>query len=218
MNFSEIPLFDNIPDSDCRRMMSCFQAVFISLHADQEFDIRRYFQHDTGIVLSGSVEISRIDFSGRKSILEIIEKNEIFGRLYSYAPEESDTITAKCLKAADIAFLPNEHIQQQCGNCVHCPRAVLISNLLELMSKKTNTLSARVSILSQRTIREKLLDYFYQLSRCGEAATGSYPSVQYDNSGGLPLYVDRSAMTRELRNTKNDGLIAGDGKKIHLLM
>ena len=76
MNFSQYSPFDNIPDADCRRMMSCFQTAFFSLNTDQELDIRRYFQNDIGIVLSGAVEISRIDFSGRKSILEIIEKTK----------------------------------------------------------------------------------------------------------------------------------------------
>lgn len=215
MNFSQIPLFDNIPDADCRRMMSCFQTAFLSLNTDQKLDIRRYFQNDIGIVLSGAVEISRIDFSGRKSILEIIEKNEMFGRLYSYSPEESETISAKCLKAASIAFIPNEHIQQQCGNACSCHSA-LVSNLLELMSKKTNTLSARVNVLSQRTIREKLINYFYQLS----AAAGSKDLLLPYSMTTLADYlcVDRSAMTRELKNMKKDGLISGDGKNIQLLM
>lgn len=121
MNFLETHFSTTSPIRNCRRMMSCFQTSFVSLNGEQELDIRKYYHHDIGIVLSGSVEISRIDFNGRKSILEIIEKNEMFGRLYSYTPEENDTITAKCLKPAKIAFIPNEHIQRQCENACSCP-------------------------------------------------------------------------------------------------
>ena len=215
MNFSEIPLFDHITDQDCRRMMSCFQTSFVSLNGEQELDIRKYYHHDIGIVLSGSVEISRIDFNGRKSILEIIEKNEMFGRLYSYTPEENDTITAKCLKPAKIAFIPTEHIQRQCENACSCHTA-LISNLLELMSKKTSTLSARVNILSQRTIREKLVNYFYQLSAV--IGTNDFQLPYSMTTLADYLCVDRSAMTRELKHMKKDGLIEGDGKNIRLLI
>ena len=84
------------------------------------------------------------------------------------------------------------------------------------MSKKTNTLSARVNVLSQRTIREKLINYFYQLS----AAAGSKDLLLPYSMTTLADYlcVDRSAMTRELKNMKKDGLISGDGKNIQLLM
>ena len=196
MNFSEIPLFDHITDQDCRRMMSCFQTSFVSLNGEQELDIRKYYHHDIGIVLSGSVEISRIDFNGRKSILEIIEKNEMFGRLYSYTPEENDTITAKCLKPAKIAFIPNEHIQSQCENACSCHTA-LISNL-------------------QRTIREKLVNYFYQLSAV--IGTNDFQLPYSMTTLADYLCVDRSAMTRELKHMKKDGLIEGDGKNIRLLI
>lgn len=214
MHFSEIPLFENISASDCSRMIDCFHSVTAVLAAEQEIDILNEFCGSLAIVLSGSVEISRIDFNGRKSILEIIEKNEMFGRLYSFSPEEHDTIIAKCLRPAEILFIPNEQIERQCENACQC-HTRLISNLLDLMSKKTNTLSARVGILSQRTIREKLISYFYQVA----AAFGS-------NEFQLPysmttladyLCVDRSAMTRELRNMKKDGLISAEGKNIKIL-
>ncbi len=214
MHFSEIPLFENISDSDCSQMISCFGSTTITLAAEQEIPIINEFRDALAIVLQGSVEISRIDFNGRKSILEIIEKNEMFGRLYSFSPEEHDSIIAKCLKPAEIFFIPNEKIERQCENACLC-HTKLISNLLELMSQKTHTLSARVGVLSQRTIREKLISYFYQLA----AVIGSDDFQLPYSMTTLADYlcVDRSAMTRELRNMKNDGLIDVQRRRVRIL-
>ncbi len=214
MNFSHVPLFNNISDFDCERMMSCFETTRVSLSVDQEIDIGERFFNHISIVLKGSVEISRIDYNGRKSILEIIEKNEMFGRLYTFSPEDHGSIIAKCIKPSDIVFIPNEHIEKPCSNACYC-HTTLITNLLELMSRKTNRLSARVNVLTQRTIREKLISYFAQLS----AAAGSDNFQLPYSMTTLADYlcVDRSAMTRELRNMKKDGLIEAEGKNITLL-
>ena len=214
MNFEKIPLFENIADSECRRMLDCFHSYTLSLKAEQELDIRDHFKDCVAVILSGSVEISRIDINGRKSILEIIEENEMFGRLYSFAPEEYDTIIAGCLIPAEILFLPNEQIEKQCQNACQC-HSQLITNLLELLSRKTNSLSSRVNLLSQRTIREKLIHYFHQLA----AASGSNDfKVPYSMTTLADyLCIDRSAMTRELKNMKETGMIEARGRNIKLL-
>ena len=214
MDFSKIPLFDSIVDSDCSRMLDCFHSYTLSLKAEQEIDILRHFRDCVAIVLSGRVEISRIDVNGRKSILEIIEENEMFGRLYSFAPEEHDTVVAKCLKPAQILFIPNEQIERQCENACQC-HIRLISNLLELMSKKTSSLSSRVNLLSQRTIREKLLHYFYQLSASSGSDTFQLPYSMTMLADYL--CIDRSAMTRELKNMKESGLIDTHGRSVRLM-
>ena len=76
--------------------------------------------------------------------------------------------------------------------------------------QKTSTLSARVNILNQRTIREKLVNYFYQLSAV--IGTNDFQLPYSMTTLADYLCVDRSAMTRELKHMKKDGLIEGYGK------
>ena len=47
-----------------------------------------------------------------------------------------------------------------------CQRhSILVQNMLQLMADKAQALSRRVDVLSRRSIREKLLCYFRQLSQ-----------------------------------------------------
>ena len=88
-------------------------------------------------------------------------------------------------------------------------------NLLELLNKKYTEASQRLDILTNKTIRNKLLEYFknsYQETNARVLYLKSSFTALADY-----LAVDRSAMTRELKNLKDEGLIEIKNKKIKLL-
>ena len=86
---------------------------------------------------------------------------------------------------------------------------------LRLMSDKAQGLSQRVDVLSRRSIREKLLCYFRQLAEKEGDDTVTLPF----SLSTLADYIatDRSAMMRELKKLKDEGLISADGRQIRLL-
>ena len=87
--------------------------------------------------------------------------------------------------------------------------------MLRLMSDKAQALSQRVDVLSRRSIREKLLCYFRQLS---EQAGGNTFTLPFSLST-LADYIatDRSAMMRELKRLREEGIVRSDGRQFTLL-
>ena len=84
------------------------------------------------------------------------------------------------------------------------------------MAQKSMALSERVEVLSRRTIRDKLLCYFsLQASHQNNTAFDLPFSIS-----ALADYIcsDRSAMMREMKNMKQNGLIQADGRRITLLL
>lgn len=83
-----------------------------------------------------------------------------------------------------------------------------------LMRKKAMALSERVEVLSRRTIREKLSAYFLlQALKAG----GREFCLPFSYSAlGEYICADRSAMMRELRKIKQDGLLQAKGRQILL--
>ena len=76
-------------------------------------------------------------------------------------------------------------------------------------------LSRRVEVLSQRSIREKLLCYFTTQSHsCGSRSF----TIPFTLSM-LADYIstDRSAMMRELRKLREEGIVRMEGRKVELL-
>ena len=90
-----------------------------------------------------------------------------------------------------------------------------IRNILELLGQQLNIKNERIKILTKRTTRDKLLEYFNIYSKKVGYKSFTLPFSYTD----LANYIscDRSAMTREIKYLKEEGFIETDGKKIRLL-
>ena len=87
---------------------------------------------------------------------------------------------------------------------------VILIDYKEIIEK-----NERIEILTKKTIRNKLLEYFNLISNKHNSKYVYLPSTFTDLADYLA--IDRSAMSRELKNLKEEGLIEIKGKKIILL-
>ena len=81
----------------------------------------------------------------------------------------------------------------------------LLIGLPNLMLTKVSDLNLRIEILSQKTIRDKILSYFRILSQNSFSKTFTLPFSLTDLADYLS--VDRSAMMREIKILKEDSNI-----------
>ena len=79
----------------------------------------------------------------------------------------------------------------------------------------TRSVTNRIEILTKKTIRNKLLEYFKIVSTKNNSKNIYLPFTFTDLADYLA--IDRSAMTRELKNLKGEGFIEIKGKRITLL-
>lgn len=83
-----------------------------------------------------------------------------------------------------------------------------------LILNKITVLNTRIELLTKRSIRDKLIGYFSILSTRSFSKTFTLPFSLTDLADYLS--VDRSAMMRELKYLKDDGIIKKSGNKITL--
>ena len=209
------PLFRNITYEEYRRMLTCFQAVQRSYLAEElVYDFSASRTDAIGIVERGSVSLIRIDEEGVSTVLEEMGPGGVFGRDLAFAGSAGDSLEVVARTPCDILFIDYPHLFRRCEKaCTH--HSILVQNMLGLLSNKAQALSERVDVLSRRSIREKLLCYFRQLAEKSGSDTFTLPfsfSVLADY-----IATDRSAMMRELRHLKEQGLILADGRRITLL-
>ena len=150
---------------------------------------------------------------GNRTILESLEEGGVFGEVLAFSGALGDSIYVTCRKDCRVLFLNYDRIVRQCEHaCLH--HSVLVQNLFRLLSSKVLHLSERVEVLSCRSIREKLLCYFYQQSAKQQSQTFVLPFT----FSTLADYIstDRSAMMRELKRLREEGLVQTDNRKITL--
>lgn len=87
--------------------------------------------------------------------------------------------------------------------------------MFRLISDKALGLSERIEVLSQRSIRDRLLSYFQLSSRRNGTVSFSMPFTGAELADYL--CVDRSAMLRELKKMREDGLVRVDKRHVDAL-
>ena len=164
------------------------------------------------ILLRGEADLVRYDFNGAKSIIEHYTENDIFGEVF-YTISVNNELSVEAKKNCEVLIFPYDNLFNKCD--VNCEfHKALSQNFSRIMVEKMKYVNTRIEILTKRTIREKLLGYFNILSTRSFSKTFVIPFSLTDLADYLS--VDRSAMMREIKNLKNDGIIEKEGNKFTL--
>lgn len=165
-----------------------------------------------GIILEGYAQIIRTDYNGNRTIIEELNEESIFGTVISsLKSNEYEVITKENTKVLIIDY--DSIINYQ--NTSYKYYNQFIKNLLEITTNIIEEKNERIQILTKKTIRDKLLEYFN--SYCKKHATRViYLPFSYTDLADY-IAADRSAMSRELGYLKEEGFIKTKGRRINIL-
>lgn len=207
-----IQLFHNISEKNKEKLLYTLESYSFTFPKNTRILSKLKEENIIGFVVSGYIQIIRTDLNGNTTIIEEIDENSVFGTLLSSLNNsEYDIVTKEDTKVIIMDY--NRIINEENTRLPYYNQ--FIKNLLEIAITKINERNKRIEILTKKTIRDKLLEYF----KIKSEKTGSkiiYLSFTYTELADY-LAVDRSAMSRELKNLKEEGFIKTDKKKITLL-
>lgn len=167
-----------------------------------------------GVLTQGRAHIVYIDDKGHTNIIEYLVQGDSFGGYLMTLTNEQEYIVVADTDCTAM-FINYDHVLNHCNN--NCQNhEEMIKELLLLTASKVQSLSIHVNVLSQRTLRQKLLTYL------------SYQSKFTDKDGNIQipmsltsladyLGVDRAAMMREIHNMREEGIIWSKGRAFSLL-
>lgn len=162
------------------------------------------------ILIDGEADLIRYDLNGNKTIIGHFVKNDAFGEVF-YPASTNNELFVLARKNSTVLFFEYNDILEKCKrNCSF--HHILYSNLTELFLTKVIDLNMRIELLTQKTIRDKLISYFDMLSLRRVNRSFAIPFSYTDLADYLS--VDRSAMMREIKSLIEDGIIKKSGNKI----
>ncbi len=203
-------LFNNITNANKEKILKSLEGN--TLHFKKNNTILSNVKQDNiiGIILEGYIQIVKTDYNGNRTIIEDLYDNDIFSsKMSNISNNEYSVITKEDTKLIIIYF--NEILNNNLNTSYYNQ---FLKNLLYIMSDKMTNINNRIEILSNKTIRNKLLAYFKLMSKKNNSKIIYLPYTFIDLADYLG--VDRSAMYRELKNLKEEGLITVTNKKIIL--
>ncbi len=164
------------------------------------------------ILVSGTADLVRYDLNGNRTIVQHFSKNSLFGEVF-YNITINNELLVEARSNCEVLFYIYDETFQKCKN--NCKfHQNLSEKLPKLILNKVTELNTRIELLTKRSIRDKLLEYFSLISTRNLNTTFELPLSLTDLADYLS--IDRSAMMRELKLLKDDGVIEKSGNIIKL--
>jgi len=205
-------LFDKISVKNQEKILKLLEAHCYELKKNNQILPIIKEENMLAYIVKGYIQIIKIDQNGTRTIMEEIEEEEIFGSTISaLKTKEFEVIT----KEDTILFTFD---YQRITKETECDKEYFnqfTKNLLQILMEKMKKKNERIEILSKKTIRNRLLEYF-NIEANKHGSKYIYLPFNFTDLADY-LGVDRSAMSRELSHLKEEKQIEVKGKKITLL-
>lgn len=159
------------------------------------------------VLLKGSIMIENIDFSGKRTLVNIFTEPEtVFGEVYLFLSQNSYDYSCKAHSDARILCIPKGIFFKENPDAIEMR---MIRNLLIILAEKAHFMNQKLLIVNSSSIRAKLIKYLLR-STDGEELVLRYKREELANYLGIP----RPSLSRELMHMQDEGLIHIEGKTI----
>lgn len=208
------PLFSGIAPQDRESMLHCTGYYIADYQKGQTIALEQEHISHIGIVLEGAVDMIKEDIWGNKTILARIGKDDLFGETFACGSDSLSVVSFVVSKDAKVLFMPFCKAMHTCANACEFHRK-LTDNMVRIIADKNRDLLRKIEVISQKTLREKILAYLsiqaqQQKSRYVEIPLGRSELAEY-------LCADRTALARELGRMRDEGLIDYDKNIFRIL-
>lgn len=207
-----ISLFKDITSDNKSKLLKILETSNFTYQKGVNIAYLFQDKESIGLVIDGSLDIIRIDYNGTRTIIETIYEDEILGTsLTSLLSNDYEIITREDTKILWLDY----NVILGINDIKYSYYNQFIKNLLMIALEKNTQKNERIEILTQKTIRNKLLEYF-RIEALKNRSKIIYLKSTWQDLADY-LAIDRSAMTRELKNLKEEGFVSVKGRVITLL-
>ena len=210
----ETRIFRSATEFECQAMMFCFKTRFKHFAKNEHIIEQGQNMEDLVLIVKGGATVQHIDSLGDISILMKLKKGDVYGLENAYSGETLYKDTLIATEKSLVLFMNKHRVINPCEN--RCRRHDIVSkHLMQIVAERNVQLLEKLTHMSKRTIRDKLMSYFNSLAKKEGVNYFEIPFNKTELANFLS--VDRSAMSTELTRMKEDGLIDFDKRQFHLI-
>ncbi len=206
-------LFSGVGEEEIGAMLNCLQAKKCT-YKKGEYVLRQGEHLDKILVLAeGKLHIQRDDYWGNRSIINMVSIGEMFGE--AYVAPESGVLMNDVLAVEDCTVISFD-VKRIITVCSAACRfhSLVVQNLFFAISEKNRKLVQKLTFMTKRTTREKLIAYLSEEAKRHNSSKFSIPFNRQQLADFLS--VDRSAMSNELCKMRDEGLIEFEKNRFEL--
>jgi CRP-like cAMP-binding protein len=187
------------------RIKRCKQREIVALYGTPFLGV--------GIVVSGSVALTKETYSGNRIIIDILNAGAIFGETVAFSDNKVWPVTIIAQEDSSLLFLPPDKILGSCAN-VCASHSTLIMNMLKILSNRALMLNKKIEYLSAKNIRSRVGSYLLDMYRTNKNTTFIIPMKRHELADYLMM--PRPSLSRELGLMRDEGIIDFGGPSIKI--
>ncbi len=207
------PFFEGMDDKEILSILHCVNGTVTHREKGSFILHSGDTTESMGLVLNGSVLIIQEDLWGHRNILSKCTSGDFFGEPYAATPGAVLNTSVEAESDCDILWLHVHRILTTCQTACS-QHQKLIRNLVNVLSRRLLAFNDKITHVSKRSTREKLLSYLTAESIRQSSLSFDIP---YDRQQLADyLSVERAAMSTELSRLQKEGLLKTNRKHFEL--
>lgn len=211
-DLSKIPIFASLPESELQELAGIIEVRKFSrgevLFMEGDPVQGLYF------VQSGKVQMSKVSYAGKQSILQIYSKGEVLAEAVLFS-EASYPATAEAVESSTVYFLGLDAMQE-----VMLRHPLIAVNVVKVLSARLRTAQERLKYLSYAKAEGRIAKLLQELadSYGRMEDSGVFIDVEMTHARLASLTgLTRETVSRVLSAWRTDKVISTEQRKIILL-
>lgn len=206
-------LFAGISENELKSVLSCLEARTKKFTKDETIMYSGDTTNEIGFVLSGDVLVIQDDIWGNRNILSKVKVGESFASVFACAAGATLNVNIIAENDTEILFVNVNKILNVCSSaCTH--HSIIVRNLLSELAEKNLKMNEKLTHISKRSTRDKLMSYFSETAQKANSNEFDIPFSRQQLADFLA--VDRSGLSSELSKMQKEGLIEYNKNHIRL--
>jgi len=197
-------LFEGISTEEMLGILGCLGVKTSEYKKNEYLTVGGQVFSQIGIVLQGSVSLTKETASGNRVIIAILGPGEMFGEMAAYSGRKIWPVTVIAQTKCTIMYFPQDKIVGCCER-VCASHKKLIMNMLKVLSQRAMMLNKKVEYLSIRNLRGKISTFLLEESMKTGKNTFQLPLNRHELADFLN--VSRPSLSRELGKMRDEGMI-----------
>ena len=212
LKLDELTIFKDLSLSEINHFINKTGAV-IKNYSNGTRILKSYKSNlNIGILIQGEAQVISEDRMGNEAIGHRLERGALIGSTSAILSIESSQTSVEALTDVIILWIPYYSLIS-IGVKLGKIHGIFMKNLLEAFCRKNVLMMEKIELLSQKSLRERIILYLLQREKRQHSEKIQIPGrVQMAKE----LECNRSALTREINNMQHENLITCNGNLMSL--
>lgn len=165
------------------------------------------------VLVKGNIAIAKDTMSGKRILgKSIVQPGELVGEIYLFSSKDIYWTYAVALQNSTVLEISSELLFQTKAVDIVIQN-IILRNILHTVVDKVNYISEKVKIISEDSVRNKIINYFFDKLDVNQKIVIDVTREEMADY----LNVARPSLSRELSRLQKEGIITLEGKEVHIV-